>query len=163
MSTRIPRLWQPGNPKYRVFLPDFWVKLVESPSVGPGRLPKNACKFEVDPRMSRHDVREYLDKIYELPVRDVRIQNVIGEIEWDHKRDAEKRMAIWKEEDKKFAYVFFKKTFVVEWPRLFHDDFVDTEEETVVRHQKREQEVPNEINRKYINKDRGGVGEWWGI
>lgn len=31
----------------------------------------------------------------------------MGDITWDHPRDIEKRMALWKEEDKKFAYVFF--------------------------------------------------------
>ncbi|VDK71540.1 unnamed protein product [Anisakis simplex] len=74
MTTRIHRLWQPSNPQFRVFLPDFWVKVVEAPTYGRKRLPKNCVKFEVDKRMSRHDVREYLEKIYQLPVRDVRIE-----------------------------------------------------------------------------------------
>ncbi|KAI1701297.1 hyaluronan / mRNA binding family domain-containing protein [Ditylenchus destructor] len=64
--------WQPSNPQVRIFLPDFWIKLVETQKAGKYRLPKNAVKFEVDLRMSRYDVREYLEKIYKLPVRDVR-------------------------------------------------------------------------------------------
>lgn len=99
----------------------------------------------------------------------------MGEITWDHKRDKEKRVAYWKEEDKKYAYVFFvsftffllmsiqKKGFAVEWPRLFHDDFVDPDEEMVEKQQKMGKEHPNEINRKFINRKRAGIGEWWGL
>ena len=50
MTSRISRLWQPGNPQTRVFFPDFWIRVVETPKVGYKRLPKNAAKFEVDPR-----------------------------------------------------------------------------------------------------------------
>uniref|UniRef100_A0AC35GM94 Uncharacterized protein n=1 Tax=Panagrolaimus sp. PS1159 TaxID=55785 RepID=A0AC35GM94_9BILA len=62
MTSRITRLWQPGNPQNRVFFPDFWLRLVETPSVGYNRLPKNAAKFEIEPKMSRYDVQEYLEK-----------------------------------------------------------------------------------------------------
>lgn len=51
MTSRIARLWQPGNPQNRVFFPDFWLRLVETPEYGYNRLPKNAAKFEVDPRL----------------------------------------------------------------------------------------------------------------
>lgn len=48
MTSRIARLWQPGNPQARVFLPDFWIKMIETSSVGRNQLPKNAALFEVD-------------------------------------------------------------------------------------------------------------------
>jgi hypothetical protein len=54
MSTRIPRLWHPGNPRPRIFLPDYWIKLIETPRKGYKRLPKNAAAFEIDPRMSSY-------------------------------------------------------------------------------------------------------------
>ncbi|EJW84233.1 hypothetical protein WUBG_04855, partial [Wuchereria bancrofti] len=103
MSTRIYRLWQPGNPNIRVFLPDFWMKVVDP---YPVRLPKHVVKFEVDKRMTRHDVREYLEKIYNLPVREVRTLVKTGQITYDFPLDKEKRRALWKEDDKKYAYVF---------------------------------------------------------
>ncbi|KAI6225125.1 hypothetical protein M3Y99_01374700 [Aphelenchoides fujianensis] len=103
MSTRIARLWQPGNPQTRVFLPDFWMRFVETPNVGRNRLPPHAAKFEVHPQMSRMDVRQYLEKIYKLPVRD----NRMGEIEWSNRHSKRYRQALWKEDDQKFAYVFF--------------------------------------------------------
>lgn len=74
MTARLPRLWQPGNPQNRVFLPDFWIRPIESPKVGPEHLPKNVALFETDLRMTKHDVRQYLEKIYNLPVRDVRLE-----------------------------------------------------------------------------------------
>ncbi|VDO54643.1 unnamed protein product [Onchocerca flexuosa] len=103
MSTRIYRLWQPGNPKTRVFLPDFWMKVIDP---YPIRMPKNVVKFEVDKRMTRHDVREYLEKIYNLPVREVRTLVKAGHITYDFPLDKEKRRALWKEDEKKYAYVF---------------------------------------------------------
>jgi len=53
MTSRIHRLWFPGDGRPRVFLPDFWIKLLEPQKVGYMRLPKNAAMFEVDLRMSR--------------------------------------------------------------------------------------------------------------
>ena len=50
MSSRIKRLWQPGNPQLRIFLPNFWLRIVETPSYGSRRMPKNCVKFEVDKR-----------------------------------------------------------------------------------------------------------------
>ncbi|VDD86292.1 unnamed protein product [Enterobius vermicularis] len=110
MSARIKRLWQPGNPQLRVFLPDFWVRIVEPSKKGPGRLPKNCVKFEVDKRMSRHDVREYLEKIYELPVRDVRTY-VKEDIEWLNVSIKRYRKALWKEDERKFAFVYLIPVF----------------------------------------------------
>jgi hypothetical protein len=52
-----------------------------------------------------------LEKIYKFPVRDVRTRNVKGEILWDFPLDKEKRRALWKEEDKKISYVYFKVIF----------------------------------------------------
>jgi len=41
-------------------------------------------------------------------VRDVRLRNVEGNITWDNPLDKQKRRALWKDEDKKIAFVFFK-------------------------------------------------------
>ena len=57
------------------------------------------------------DVREYLQKIYKLPVRDVRLRNIEGKITWDYPADRQKRKALWKDEDKKVAYVYFRVFF----------------------------------------------------
>ena len=37
-----------------------------------------SAAFRVLPRMTKHEVKEYLTKIYGLPVREVRTQNYLG-------------------------------------------------------------------------------------
>jgi large subunit ribosomal protein L23 len=158
MTSRITRLWQPGNPQNRVFFPDFWIRLVETPTVGYNRLPKNAAKFEVDPRMSRFDVQEYLEKIYKLPVREVRIRNEMGEITWNTPLDYEKRHALWKEEDRKFAFVFFPKDIVFNFPIIFTKDEFEDEVSKLQKFNKEDR-----TNEKYVNRDRSDIGKFFGI
>uniref|UniRef100_A0A915EKH7 Large ribosomal subunit protein uL23m n=1 Tax=Ditylenchus dipsaci TaxID=166011 RepID=A0A915EKH7_9BILA len=160
MSTRIQRLWQPGNPQTRVFLPDFWLKLVETPKTGRNQLPKNAAKFEVDLRMSKLDVRQYLEKIYKLPVRDVRTIVEMGEILWESPKDKKYKTARWKDEDKKYAFVFFKKDFVVEFPDIFRVDHAQQEIDRAVEQNSKD---PNRRNFEYMNQDRVGVGKMFGV
>ncbi|KAL3103221.1 hypothetical protein niasHS_002407 [Heterodera schachtii] len=156
MTSRISRLWQPGAPRLRVFLPDFWIKLVEQPSKGYNRLPKNAAAFEVDLKMSRMDVREYLEKIYKYPVRDVRIRVEMGDITWDHPKDRDKRRALWKEEDRKIAIVFFKKGFIAEVPDLFPGRGTDAEIDQMKKFQEQD---ANTFNSRFVNRERAGIGE----
>nr|ACO10708.1 Probable mitochondrial 39S ribosomal protein L23 [Caligus rogercresseyi]ACO11359.1 Probable mitochondrial 39S ribosomal protein L23 [Caligus rogercresseyi] len=68
MSTRIYPLYQRGNPQLRVFLPNFWMRLVRPVDESN---PGNVIKFHVSPEMSRLDAKSYLEKIYGLPVMDV--------------------------------------------------------------------------------------------
>ncbi|VBB26827.1 unnamed protein product [Acanthocheilonema viteae] len=145
MSTRVYRLWQPGNPKIRVFLPDFWMKVVDP---HPVRLPKHVVKFEVDKRMTRHDIREYLEKIYNLPVREVRTLVKSGQVTYDFPLDKEKRKALWKEDDKKYAYVFMKKGFEFQLPNLFEK----CEEQEMW--EKMKQKIPDVTNAEMIDMKR---------
>ena len=61
MTTRLHRLWVPGAPQRRVFLPNFWMKLVRPEP--PLKLPPNVVLFHVSPQMSHWDVKEYLQKV----------------------------------------------------------------------------------------------------
>jgi hypothetical protein len=54
--------------------------------------------------MTKHDVREYLEKIYELPVREVHLQAVQGHI-YKSTPDPWMGVAMEKEPDEMFAYV----------------------------------------------------------
>ncbi|KHJ82038.1 hypothetical protein OESDEN_18271 [Oesophagostomum dentatum] len=158
MTTRLARLWQPGNPQNYVFLPDFWVAVASNPSVGRKKLPRNCVKFEVDPRMSRRDVRDYLVKIYNLPVRDVRTETKMGEISWSTPGDIQYRKAMWKDGDKKFAYVFMKKGFEFTFPDIFPDD-----EEEVELQKVKDQQTKLTVNSRFTNRDRKGIGETFGV
>ena len=109
-------------------------------------------------RMSRLDVREYLEKIYKLPVRDVKTQVVTGEITWNAPLDVDKRKALWKEEDRKFAYVYFSKNFVFDFPVLFGKDETETEMEKMKEFLK-----DDKTNERFVNRNRAGIGKWFGI
>jgi hypothetical protein len=55
--------------------------------------------------MTRLDVRQYLEKIYDLPVRDVTTYVEQGEITWSNRADTQYRRALWKKDDRKYAIV----------------------------------------------------------
>ena len=86
-----------GNPQLRVFLPNFWMKLVKPEKESH---PANKVQFIVSSQMTRLDVKNYLEKIYQVPVMDVRTLNHMG-------KTYEDRAAgdIGKEDDYKIAYV----------------------------------------------------------
>ncbi|VDM62368.1 unnamed protein product [Angiostrongylus costaricensis] len=158
MSTRLARLWQPGNPPNYIFLPDFWLAVVTSPSVGKHRLPKNCVKFQVDPRMTKTDIKEYLTKIYNLPVRSVRTEVQMGDILWSTPADYQNRKAMWKDDDKKFAYVFMCKDFEFTYPNIFHMD-----EELEDLEKLKQQQGKLNVNSTFVNRDRKKIGEFFGI
>ena len=66
--------WQKGSPQLRIFLPDFWMKLVKPPHP----IPKYEVQFLISPQMTKYDVKQYLEKIYNVPVVHVNIHNKIG-------------------------------------------------------------------------------------
>jgi large subunit ribosomal protein L23 len=57
-----------------VFLPNFWLKLVRPKH----KLPPNVVQFIVSIQMTKHDIRNYLEKIYKIPVVDVRTVVAMG-------------------------------------------------------------------------------------
>lgn len=64
--------------------------------------------------MTRHDVKNYLEKIYNIPIVQVRTRIALGKT----KRDPGKGYVI-KEEDTKYAYVVMPKTESFTFPELF--------------------------------------------
>ena len=77
MSTRIYPLYQRGNPQLRIFLPNFWMKLIKQDTYL--RTAPNVAHFQVSPEMTRVDVKNYLEQIYKLPVVNVKTINLAGE------------------------------------------------------------------------------------
>lgn len=65
-SSRYP-IYQRGNPQLRIFLPNFWMKLVHPDY----KQPENIVKFIVSVEMTDHDIKNYLEKIYKVPVAKV--------------------------------------------------------------------------------------------
>lgn len=96
MSSRWYPIYQRGNPQLRVFLPNFWMKLVRPTE----EQPANVVTFAVSTEMTKHDVKNYLEKIYKIPVVDVRTRIAMGET----KRDLAYGY-VTKKDDVKLAYV----------------------------------------------------------
>ena len=57
-----------------MFLPDFWMKLVKPSHT----LLPNQVQFVVSSQMTKLDVKQYLEKIYNLPVIHVSTYNRMG-------------------------------------------------------------------------------------
>jgi len=146
MSTRWYPLYQQGNPQLRVFLPNFWMKLVK-PQIR--NEPKNKVQFEVSMGMSQFDVKNYLEKIYNVPVVHVRTYIQQGRF----KRVPGKGYIV-KEDDYKVAFVTLPKDKHFEFPNLFPAEKVDQEiegeqknmetlKENFLAHKKRNQLRPD--------------------
>ena len=70
------------------------------------KLPPNHVQFQVSPEMTRLDVKNYLEKIYNVPVYHVYTRNVSGEVKKPGFMDPVwKTTPLYKEDDIKYAYV----------------------------------------------------------
>ncbi|XP_076302624.1 large ribosomal subunit protein uL23m-like [Lasioglossum baleicum] len=99
MSSRWYPLYQKGNPQLRVFLPNFWLKLVKPVH----NQPKNVVQFHCSMEMTRYDVKNYLEKIYNVHPIHVRIRIALGKTYMPSKK------FVAKEDDVKIAYVILNK------------------------------------------------------
>ncbi|XP_076761598.1 mitochondrial ribosomal protein L23 [Xylocopa sonorina] len=127
MSTRFYPLYQPGNPQLRVFLPNFWMKLVRPEH----DQPKNVVQFHCSMEMTRYDVKNYLEKIYNVNPVHVRTRIALGKTRRIQK-------FIMKEDDVKVAYIVLPKNESFTFPDLL--PAVATDED---KHKERIQELEN--------------------
>lgn len=103
MSSRWYPIYQRGNPQLRIFLPNFWLKLVRPEY----EQPKNVVKFICSMPMTKYDVENYLKLIYKVPVISVRMRVALGETYQDvYKRYVKKK------DDYRIAYVTLVSTSV---------------------------------------------------
>ncbi|XP_051155618.1 39S ribosomal protein L23, mitochondrial [Leptopilina boulardi] len=122
MSTRWYPFYQRGNPQLRVFLSNFWLKLVKPEQ----KQPKNIVKFHCSMEMTRFDVKNYLEKIYNIKSVNVRTRIKLGET------STKKTGYVVKDDDIKIAYVVLNRNESFEFPDVFVTEEVkkDKEEET---------------------------------
>ncbi|KDR17034.1 putative 39S ribosomal protein L23, mitochondrial, partial [Zootermopsis nevadensis] len=106
-------LYQVGNPQQRVFLPNFWLKLVR-PS---HKFPPNVVQFIVSIQMTKYDIRNYLEKIYKIPVVNVRTVVTMGKTEQDQLKGY-----VTKEDDFKVAFVTLPRGQEFHFPDIFPKD-----------------------------------------
>lgn len=86
----------------RVFLPNFWLKLVRPTH----KQPPNVVQFQCSIEMTKHDIKNYLDKIYDVRSVDVRTRIALGKT----RRDNGKGYVV-KDDDIKYAYVVLVRVF----------------------------------------------------
>ncbi|XP_054268503.1 39S ribosomal protein L23, mitochondrial [Macrosteles quadrilineatus] len=152
MSTRWYPIFQKGNPQLRVYLPNFFMKLVRPDY----KQPPNIVKFIVSNEMTNHDIRNYLEKIYKVKVADVRSNIVTGEF-----KTAGKENYIVKDDDYKTAYVTLPLGETFEFPKLISETIKEKEEKTLNDTQKSLKDIQKKFLEK--NKNRHGLPGWYSI
>ncbi|CAG4935238.1 unnamed protein product [Colias eurytheme] len=150
MSTRWYPIYQRGNPQLRVFLPNFWMKLVRP-------LPKqqpNIVHFKCSMEMTKYDIRNYLEKIYNVPVVDVRTKITLGKF----KKDVGRGYVV-KDDDIKYAFVTLPKDMKFEFPNIFEKKKGDLEDN------EKSLEESKKTFKSYIarNKDRSDIPSWFSL
>ncbi|XP_070384140.1 large ribosomal subunit protein uL23m isoform X2 [Dermacentor albipictus] len=145
-------LYVKGNPQLRIFLPNFWMKLVKHEKP----LPPNEVKFIIPVQMTKYDVKNYLEKIYKVPVADVRTLIMQGKI-----RKAEGKQYLVKEDDFRVAFVTLPQGETFTYPDLF-TKVASVEKEKALKKQAEEAEKMQKV---YIRKDphREGLPNWFGL
>lgn len=92
--------------QFRMWMPNMPMMLVSAKSATPTQ-PARAI-FRVLPRMTKWEIREYLVKIYDLPVRKVNTMNYLGKRKTVR---GSKKMIHYKYHDFKKAVVTFDRSF----------------------------------------------------
>ena len=78
------------------------------------KLPPNHVVFQVSPEMTKLDVKNYLEKIYKVPVYNVMTRNVTGEVKKPGFLDPDFDITpLYKEDDIKYAYVTLVSYFSI--------------------------------------------------
>ena len=146
----LPRnpLWNPGNPKHRIFMPLYWLKMVQHRKP----LPNDFVKFECHWQMTANDVRQYLEKLYNVKTLDVRIEIEKGKYE---KHPKFQRRLAPPMDDRKFVYVQLKDT-EFKFPEILAEADKQSESDEQLKIM---ESVQNKIKNQY--RTRMDIGSWF--
>ncbi|XP_022170906.1 39S ribosomal protein L23, mitochondrial [Myzus persicae] len=152
MSTRWYPLYQRGNPQLRIFLPNFWMKLVRPEE----KQPKNVVQFMVPTGMTNYDIENYLEKIYKIKVIKVESSIENGKMK---RAILNKYGPIVKEDDFRRAFVTMPRDQEFEFPE------VCTSEEFKKRASEDEKssQASQDLYKDYLKKqgNRPGLPGWF--
>ncbi|GBM46069.1 putative 39S ribosomal protein L23, mitochondrial [Araneus ventricosus] len=150
MSTRVYPTFIKGNPRLRIFLPNFFMKLVK-----PKRSePANHVRFIIPLEMTDDDVKSYLNNIYNVPVCQVRTSLYEGEIKRNHKN------YLIKEPDFRMAHVILPEDMKFEFPDLFPEAKKDKADEDQNRLLDQATDLMKQRRRNWDRKD---IPTWFGL
>ncbi|XP_031630549.1 39S ribosomal protein L23, mitochondrial [Contarinia nasturtii] len=142
MSTRWYPIYKRGNPQLRVFMPNFWMKMVRNDQKPTP--PANVVTFHCSMEMTKHDIKNYLTKIYNVPVVDVRTEVRLGEFFRDPINKYVK-----KKDDYRVAIVTMPAEQTFEFPTI-HDEEKTEEEMNKAKKSIREQA---DLLKKFIKRN----------
>ncbi|XP_057585935.1 39S ribosomal protein L23, mitochondrial isoform X1 [Hippopotamus amphibius kiboko] len=145
-------LYQLGNPQLRVFRTNFFVQLVR-----PGTAqPEDTVQFRIPMEMTRVDLRNYLERIYNVPVAAVRTR-----VQHGSNRRRDHRNVRIKKPDYKVAYVQLAHGQTFTFPDLFPEK--KSPEGGSVDEALRDQVLEDQRRRQTPDPRRGGVPSWFGL
>ncbi|XP_053576480.1 39S ribosomal protein L23, mitochondrial [Bombina bombina] len=145
-------LYQLGNPQLRVFRTNFTMTLVR-----PGKVqPPDTVQFRIPLEMTKLDVQNYLQSIYNVTVSAVRTR-----IQYGNNRKRNHLNQKVKRPDFKVAYIQLGMGQTFEFPNLFTEK-EDTLETGSFEDLQREF-MENEKQRLRSQPLRGGVNDWFGL
>ncbi|CAK6449873.1 unnamed protein product [Pipistrellus nathusii] len=145
-------LYQVGGPQLRVFRTNFFVQLVR-----PGTAqPEDTVQFRIPMEMTRVDMKNYLERIYSVPVAAVRTRVQHGS---NRKRDH--RNVRVKKPDYKVAYVQLAHGQTFTFPDLFPEKKPSPEDGSA--EDSLEALMEEQRQRQHQDPRRGGVPQWFGL
>lgn len=151
-----------GDPQRRLYLPKFWMKMMKPKE----KVPKDHVQFLVHPEMSCYDVKQYLEKIYSVPVLNVRMSVIkhreLPKVAYMNDEESKKKRKElrfdhqnWTEFEEKIAYVqLLEDTF--EFPSLVKEGDVHEFEKDA----RKAFEMKKEEEKMEDKAPKHGVPEW---
>ncbi|MPC23148.1 putative 39S ribosomal protein L23, mitochondrial [Portunus trituberculatus] len=144
-------LYQRGNPQLRVFLPNFFMKIVKPRDP----LPANVVQFHVSMKMTKNDIKNYLEKIYNVPV-----EHIVTHVRMGNLSRTAMGGYVVKDDDYKVAYITLPKGEKFEFPNLF-PEAKEQEREKQKEDLKLLEKEWKQKSRQ--NTNRPGVPSWFGL
>lgn len=110
MSTRWYPLYRRGNPQLRVYLPNFWMKIVKPSEYL--KVPPNMVHFHCSMEMTKMDIKNYLEKIYGIKPTSIKARIAMGAVK------EQENGKMYKEDDVKIAYITLPPNETFKYPDL---------------------------------------------
>jgi len=143
--------WQKGDPQRRILFPLYTMKMLR-PEIS---MPKNQVLFECNMQMNEHDVKNYLEQIYDVPVHHVRLTLNKGEQRLHPMTGND----YGRHPDFKLAYVTLANGVTFEFPQVVQEEG-EGEIDKDVKDQERAEKYTEYLKQQNWKKKYGGP-DWF--